>query len=104
VAPLIFPRKNCNFKKLFNTLRYPLKIFDSRRDNEKEIKFYTEDAIELFTEIEKMRNASSPIPVIISDDWDAFEEGLVNVYGKTELHQYKGTENGSKELQRWRKK
>jgi hypothetical protein len=32
VIPLIFPRKNCNFKKLFNMLRYPLKIFDSRRD------------------------------------------------------------------------
>ena len=42
VVPLIFPRKNCNFKKLFNMLRYPLKIFDSRRNNEKEIKFYKE--------------------------------------------------------------
>jgi hypothetical protein len=51
----------------------------------------TEDAIELFTEIEKMRNASSPIPVFTSVDWDAFEEGLVNVYGKTELPQYKGS-------------
>lgn len=50
----------------------------------------TEDAIELFTEIEKMRNASSPIPVFVSDDWDAFEEGLLNVYGKIELPQYKG--------------
>jgi len=37
-----------------------------------------------------MRNASSPIPVFTSDDWDAFEEGLVNVYGKIELPQYKG--------------
>jgi hypothetical protein len=26
VVPLIFPRKNCNFKKLFNILSYPLKI------------------------------------------------------------------------------
>ncbi|AKB46564.1 transposase, putative [Methanosarcina sp. Kolksee] len=42
VVPLIFPRKNCNFKKLFNMLRYPLKIFDSRRNTEKEIKFYKE--------------------------------------------------------------
>ena len=50
----------------------------------------TEDAIELFTEVEKMRNASSPIPVFTSDDWDAFEEGLINVYGKIELPQYKG--------------
>jgi len=50
----------------------------------------TEDAIELFNGVEKMRNASSPIPVFISDDWDAFEEGLKNVYGKMELPQYKG--------------
>ncbi len=50
----------------------------------------TEDAIELFTGVEKIRSASSPIPVFISDDWDAFEEGLINVYGKMELPQYKG--------------
>ena len=37
-----------------------------------------------------MRNASSPIPVFTSDDWDAFEEGLINVYGKIEFPQYKG--------------
>jgi IS1 family transposase len=50
----------------------------------------TQDAIELFTEVEKMRSASSPIPVFTSDDWDAFEEALLNVYGKIELPQYKG--------------
>ena len=33
--------------------------------------------------------ASSPIPVFISDDWDAFEEVLINIYGKIELPQYK---------------
>jgi hypothetical protein len=49
-----------------------------------------EDAIKLFGELEKMRNASSSIPIFISDDWDAFEEGLVNVYGHIELPQYKG--------------
>lgn len=47
----------------------------------------TEDAIELFTETEEMRNESSPIPVFISDNWEAFEEGLLNVYGKFELPQ-----------------
>jgi hypothetical protein len=41
----------------------------------------TEDSIKSFIEIEKMRSASSPIPVFISDDWDTFEEGLLNVYG-----------------------
>ena len=42
VIPLIFPRKNCNFKKLFNMLRYPLEIFDSRRNNKTEIKIFKE--------------------------------------------------------------
>ena len=37
-----------------------------------------------------MRRASSLIPVFTSDDWDAFEEGFVNIYGKIELPQYKG--------------
>jgi IS1 family transposase len=50
----------------------------------------TEDAIELFNQVEKMRSASSPLPVFISDDWDAFEEALIKVYGKIELPQYKG--------------
>jgi len=50
----------------------------------------TQDAIELFTKVEKMRSASSPIPVFTSDDWDAFEEALINVYGKIETPQYKG--------------
>ena len=50
----------------------------------------TEDAIELFNEVEKMRSASSPIPVFTSDDWDAFGEGLLKVYSKIEFPQYKG--------------
>lgn len=50
----------------------------------------TEDAIELFKEVENMRSPSSPIPVFTSDDWDAFEEALINVYCKIELLQYKG--------------
>ena len=50
----------------------------------------TADAIELFSEVEKIRSPSSPTPVFTSDDWDAFEEALINVYGKIELPQYKG--------------
>jgi len=48
----------------------------------------TEDAIELFNGVETMRCASSHIPVFTSDDWDPFEEELINVYGKVELPQY----------------
>ena len=50
----------------------------------------TQDTIKLFSEVENVRNAFSSILVFISDDWDAFEEGLVNVYGKIKLPQYKG--------------
>ena len=45
----------------------------------------TKDAIELFSEVEKITSVSLPIPIFTSDDWNAFEEGLVNVYGKIEL-------------------
>jgi hypothetical protein len=40
IVPLIFPRKNCNFGKLFNMITYPLKIFDSKRDTGAEIATY----------------------------------------------------------------
>ncbi len=40
IVPLIFPRKNCNFSKLFNMMTYPFKIFDSKRDTEAEIAIY----------------------------------------------------------------
>jgi IS1 transposase. len=50
----------------------------------------TEDATELFEDIERKRNPDSQIPLFISDDWDAFEEGLLNVYGKVEQPPYAG--------------
>ncbi len=50
----------------------------------------TDDATELFEDIERKRNSDSEIPLFISDDWDAFEEGLLNVYGKVEQPPYKG--------------
>jgi hypothetical protein len=40
IVPLIFPKINCNFKKLFSMLRYPLNIFDSKRNKEEEKKLY----------------------------------------------------------------
>ncbi len=50
----------------------------------------TNDAIALFRDVEKRRSISSPIPVFTSDDWDAFSEGLVNIYGSIEQPPYKG--------------
>lgn len=50
----------------------------------------TDDAIALFRDVEKRRSIHSPIPVFTSDDWDAFEEGLVNVYGSLKQPLYRG--------------
>lgn len=49
-----------------------------------------DDATELFNDIERKRNPDSQVPLFISDDWDAFEEGLLNVYGKAQQPPYKG--------------
>ena len=40
IVPVIFPKINCNFNKLFDMLRYPLNIFDSKRNTKKEKKLY----------------------------------------------------------------
>jgi IS1 family transposase len=50
----------------------------------------TEDAIELFGDVERRRSIHSQIPVFTSDNWDPFEEGLLNIYGFLEIPTYKG--------------
>jgi len=40
IVPVIFPKINCNFNKLFDMLSYPLNIFDSKRNTEEEKKLY----------------------------------------------------------------
>ena len=50
----------------------------------------TRDAIDLFNDIKRLHSESSTTPVYVSDDWDAYEKALLNVYGEFELPQYKG--------------
>ena len=50
----------------------------------------TEDAIDLFRDVERRRSIHSMIPVFTSDNWDSFEEGLINVYGFLERPPYAG--------------
>jgi hypothetical protein len=57
----------------------------------------TDDAIDLFPDVEKTRSIHSSIPVFTSDNWDSFEEGLINVYGFLETPTYQGV--GRKPLQ-----
>ena len=40
IVPAIFPKMNCNFNKLFDMLRCPLNIFDSKRNTKEEKKLY----------------------------------------------------------------
>ena len=40
IVPVIFPKINCDFNKLFDMLRYPLNIFDSKRNTKEEKKLY----------------------------------------------------------------
>jgi len=50
----------------------------------------TDAAIDLFQDVERRRSIHSPIPVFTSDNWDSFEEGLINVYGILETPAYQG--------------
>ena len=50
----------------------------------------TDDATELFNDLESKRSNTSPIPLFTSDDWDPFELGLLNVYGSLEQPPYCG--------------
>jgi len=49
-----------------------------------------DDCVEFFGDIERRRAIDSPIPVFTSDNWDPFEEGLLNVYGFLETPPYRG--------------
>ena len=49
-----------------------------------------EDATALFTELEQKRAMGSPLPIFVSDDWDAFANALLEVYGIKEMPEYKG--------------
>lgn len=62
------------------------RLFLSHREGGRTI----EDAIALFTDIEAKRALNSAIPVFTTDEWDAFETALVQVYGTIEHPPYSG--------------
>lgn len=49
-----------------------------------------EDSVELIEDVEKKRNKSTELPVFTSDDWDAYKNALIEVYGVPEQPEYKG--------------
>ena len=49
-----------------------------------------EDAVELLTDTENRRDKSTELPIFTSDDWDAYKNALLEVYGVEEQPEYKG--------------
>jgi IS1 family transposase len=49
-----------------------------------------EDAVKLFEDVESKRRLDSPIPVFTTDNWDAFLNALIGVYGHIETPPYSG--------------
>jgi IS1 family transposase len=49
-----------------------------------------DDAVELLTDMENRRDNSTELPIFTSDDWDAYKNALVEVYGVEEQPEYKG--------------
>jgi hypothetical protein len=77
---------NCGDLYSLTAMKVESRLFISHHEGGRS----TDDAIELFRDLERRRDIRSPIPVFTSDEWDAFEEGLVNVYGTLERPPYKG--------------
>jgi len=66
IIPVIFPRVNCKFNKLFDMLSYPLNIFDSKRNTEKEKKLYKR-LVTKFKSLIKNWKELRPIRSLIED-------------------------------------
>jgi hypothetical protein len=66
IVPVIFPRINCNFNKLFDMLSYPLNIFDSKRNTKEEKKLYKKLVTKLKSLIENWGELR-PIRSLIED-------------------------------------
>jgi hypothetical protein len=66
IVPVIFPKINCNFNKLFDMLSYPLNIFDSKRNTEEEKKLYKRLVAKFISLIENW-GGLRPIRSLIED-------------------------------------
>ena len=66
IVPVIFPRVNCKFNKLFDMLCYPLNIFDSKRNTENEKKLFKR-LVAKFKSLIKNWKELRPIRSLIED-------------------------------------
>ncbi|HJH27301.1 MAG TPA: hypothetical protein C5S37_11180 [Methanophagales archaeon] len=49
-----------------------------------------EGAVEMLAEMGNRRDKSTELPIFTTDDWDAYKNALVEVYGVEEQPEYKG--------------
>ena len=91
VVPLIFPRKNCNFRKLFNMMAYPLNIFDSKRDTNAEISVYKRIIAkfkELISDWKNFRKVRSIIEDVFKLAKKAYSMENLHRYTKRSVQKY----------------
>jgi hypothetical protein len=77
---------NCGDFYTLTAMSVESRLFISHHEGGRSI----DDAIELFMDVERKRDKNRQIPVFTSDNWDAYEEGLLYVYGKLKIPSYKG--------------
>ena len=78
--------ENCGDIYTLTAIKTETRLFISHHEGDRS----TGAAINLFRDVERRRSIHSPIPVFTSDNWDPFEEGLVNVYSYLETPHYSG--------------
>ncbi|TFH47386.1 MAG: IS4/IS5 family transposase [ANME-2 cluster archaeon] len=83
IIPVIFPRKNCDYSRLFDMLSYPLVIFDSKKDTEIEKRIY-EKLVSKFKSLIKSWRELRPIKSMIEDVFKLAK----NSYSMAKLHRY----------------
>lgn len=83
IIPAIFPKANCNFNKLFGMLSYPLHIFGSKKNVEKEMDIYRKMVAKLASLLENWTDLR-PIRSIIEDVFKLAK----NTYSLSVLHRY----------------
>lgn len=91
IVPLIFPRKNCNFNKLFNMMIHPLKIFDLKRDTKSEIAAYKRIMTtfkELISDWKNFRKVRSIIEDIFKLAKKAYSMEDLHRYTKRSVQKY----------------
>lgn len=79
--------EDCGDVYTLTAIKTETRLFISHHEGDRS----TGAAINLFGDVERRRAIHSPIPVFTTDNWDPFEEGLVNVYSYLETPPYSGT-------------